>query len=192
MFTLANYNKRFELNVTYFMFYAFLGWLIETIYVSIQNQRFTMRGVLFGPFCPVYGFGAILILASTCVFLQINNPILKILSIFVVGSITTTIIEYTTSLLMETVTGKMLWDYSLEMFNFYGRICLKITLSWGVLSILVALVIHPLLIKIFRSFSSRALHILVNLFLIYVIYDTTASFSGQTNINIMQSFLSIF
>ena len=50
--------------VMYFYIYSVLGWVAETIYCSVGQRSFAERGFLNGPYCPIYGFGAIIILQA--------------------------------------------------------------------------------------------------------------------------------
>ena len=75
----------------YFMIYSFLGWLCECIYCSIPEKKFINRGFLMGPYCPIYGFGALLVLYLLHPFAS------NIIILFLAGVIVTSILEYITS-----------------------------------------------------------------------------------------------
>ena len=120
-----------------FLAYSFLGWTCETIYCSIGQGKFVNRGFLNGPLCPVYGFGAMAVL----VFLrpiQNNIPLL-----FLCGMLVTSIIEYITGYLLEKLFATKWWDYSTYRFNIHGRVCLRNSLMFGVLSVVAARVVDP-------------------------------------------------
>ena len=120
-----------------FLAYSFLGWTCETIYCSIGQGKFVNRGFLNGPLCPVYGFGAMAVL----VFLrpiQNNIPLL-----FLCGMLVTSVIEYITGYLLEKLFATKWWDYSTYRFNIHGRVCLRNSLMFGVLSVVAARVVDP-------------------------------------------------
>ena len=121
----------------FFVIYCFLGWCIETVIVSINKQKFINRGFLKGPFLPLYGFGAIVILLSTIYVKQ------NVFLVYLLGCIGATILEYLTGVMMESLFKMRYWDYSKKRFNVKGHICLKSTLFWGMLSVLLVYVVHP-------------------------------------------------
>lgn len=120
-----------------FLAYSFLGWLCETIYCSCGAKHFVNRGFLAGPLCPVYGFGAMAVL----IFLRPVRD--SIVMTFLCGMIVTSIIEYITAYLLETLFATKWWDYSTYRFNIHGRVCLKNSLMFGALSVVAARYIDP-------------------------------------------------
>ena len=121
----------------YFVLYSFLGWLCETIYCSIGSKKFINRGFLNGPFCPIYGTGALLVID---VFMKYKDDLV---ALFILSMVVTSVVEYITSYLLEKIFNLQLWDYSTYSFNLNGRVCLKNSLMFGVLSIAAVEVIHP-------------------------------------------------
>jgi len=121
-----------------FFFYSAAGWLLESIYCSIGEKRIINRGFLTGPLCPIYGTAALVMT------ILIYNPFKdKPLIIFLLGIILCDIVEYITSLIMEKLFSARWWDYSYEFMNIGGRICLKHTLYWGIISVVFVRVLHP-------------------------------------------------
>ncbi len=95
------------------------------------------RGFLFSPFLPIYAFGAIFLIATLSHYE--NN----ILMLYFSGVIATTLIEYMTAVFLENVFHVKWWDYSKMKFNFQGRVCLKNSLLFGVLAVVVIKGIQP-------------------------------------------------
>ena len=120
-----------------FLIYSFLGWLCETIYCSIGQKKFVNRGFLNGPLCPVYGFGAVAVL----LFLRPARENLMLL--FLCGMILTSVIEYITGFALEKLFAAKWWDYSSYRFNIHGRVCLRNSLMFGVLSVVAARLVDP-------------------------------------------------
>lgn len=89
----------------WFLFYSFVGWMYESILVSCQQHRLVNRGFLNGPLCPIYGTGAIL---GVAILGNVHNPII----IFLISMVGATILEYTTSWVMEQLFHARWWDYS--------------------------------------------------------------------------------
>lgn len=120
-----------------FLIYSFFGWICETLFCSLAARKFINRGFLSGPFCPIYGFGAMMILL---LFSGLRDHILLLFLCSVVG---TSALEYLTSLILEKVFHLSLWDYSQRRWNLHGRICLCNSLLFGIMSLLMIKVIHP-------------------------------------------------
>ena len=91
---------------------------------------------MHGPFLPLYGSGAIMMLVVSMPFRE------NVMLTYVAGCIGATILEYFTGVVMEALFKIRYWDYSTEKFNFQGYICLKSTLAWGGLTILMTFVVH--------------------------------------------------
>lgn len=121
----------------YFIIYSFLGWGMETCYCSIGQRRWVARGFLFGPICPIYGVGALLMIHISAVF-STNALVFVLVSI-----VTLSAWEYAVGWVLEKTTKIKYWDYSNHRFNLHGRITLTNSLAWGILAYLVADVIHP-------------------------------------------------
>lgn len=105
--------------ILYFFIYAFLGWVSECIYCSIGHKKIINRGFLNGPVCPIYGFGALIVIF----FLKRYEN--NVLELFLYGIIVTSILEYITGYLLEMIFNTTWWDYSRKKFNIKGRVCLK-------------------------------------------------------------------
>ncbi|MGN0327491.1 MAG: putative ABC transporter permease [Lachnospira sp.] len=120
----------------FFFIYCFAGWIWESCYVSVRQKRWVNRGFLHGPFLPIYGSGAIVILISTIGVR--NNPFL----VFLFGMISSTILEFVTGCCMEKLFGVRYWDYSKMPLNVKGHICLFASIGWGLFSILLVCFAH--------------------------------------------------
>ena len=120
----------------FFFIYCFLGWIWECCYVSVRKHKWVNRGFLHGPFLPIYGSGAIVILISTIAVKDIV-PL-----VFLLGMVSSTILGFCTGCCMEKLFGVRYWDYSNLPLNFKGHICFFISLAWGAFSILLVCVIH--------------------------------------------------
>lgn len=121
----------------YFALYSIIGWAMETIYCSLLAQKFVHRGFLIGPVCPIYGFGALAVVWVLTPFH--GHPEL----VFLFGMILTSVLEYTASVLLEKLFKKSWWDYSDRRFNVNGRICIRNSAFWGILSVLLIYVLQP-------------------------------------------------
>ena len=107
--------------VAAFIIYSMLGWLVESIYMSI---------------CPIYGFGAVigyLVLRPLS-----SNPFL----LYCAGAIMATVFEYLVGRLMLKIFGEVWWDYTNKPCNFQGLICLESTIAWGFYAIIIITFLH--------------------------------------------------
>lgn len=122
--------------IFYFLF-ALLGWVWESIYCTLQNQKWQNRGFLYGPLCPIYGFGSIFALFA---YDLVNEGVLERLSpieIFIVGFIVSMILEYPTSYILEKLFHARWWDYTDVPLNLNGRTSVPTSIGFGLAAILV-------------------------------------------------------
>ncbi|MBS6043935.1 MAG: putative ABC transporter permease, partial [Clostridium baratii] len=122
----------------YFTIYSFLGWLSETIYCYIIDKKFTYRGFLYGPVCPIYGFGGIIV--TECLRGMKGN----IIEVFFGGMILASILEYITSYVLQKLFNMKWWDYSEHKFNINGRVCLLNSTMFGILAVVIVYVLEHL------------------------------------------------
>ena len=125
--------------IIYFFIYSFLGWIIETIYAFIIHGGFVKRGFLFGPLCPIYGFGAVILLLATKK--MYGKPFRK----FLIATVLFTVFEYLVSLIFEEIFGLRWWDYSNDFLNIQGRVSLMYTIFWGLIGLILLEKLHPLI-----------------------------------------------
>lgn len=130
----------------YFMIYSALGWLIESTYRSILEKRIINSGFLNGPICPIYGFGALILIFC---FSPIKNPAL----LFIAGFTILTLWEYIVGVIMEKLFNTKYWDYSSERININGRVCLKNSIYWGILTVVFIFIIQPITEAIVMQFE---------------------------------------
>lgn len=122
--------------ILFFYIYCVFGWIFESTFVSIKSKRFVNRGFLKGPMIPIYGEGAIMMIIATTPVR--GNIVLE----YMLGLVGATALEYFVGALMEQIFKVKYWDYSKKRFNIKGYICLRSSLFWGVLSVLLAEVMH--------------------------------------------------
>ena len=147
-----------------FVFYSFLGWLMEVTQGYVRHKKFVNRGFLIGPYCPIYGYGAI----SMTLLLKgyANDPIV----LFVMAIVICSILEYTTSFVMEKLFKIRWWDYSNRKFNINGRICLETMIPFGILGCLMIYFVNPFMFAIIDMIPSNLINIIaVILFIIYLV-----------------------
>lgn len=131
------YSYTFRQWLSFFYFYCIFGWCFESAYVSLKQLRPVNRGFLKGPWLPLYGSGAILVLWMTLPFQ--NSPV----EVYVVGLVGATVLEYFTGEAMVRLFKVRYWDYSNQHFQYKGHICLSSSIAWGFLSIAMVYGIQP-------------------------------------------------
>lgn len=162
--------------VAYFLIYCFIGWCYESAYVSIKHKRWVNRGFMRGPFLPLYGSGAIVMLVVTIPFRD------NLLLTFLAGCAGATALEYVTGVCMEALFKIRYWDYSNRRFNFQGHICLAATLAWGAFTILMTRFIHTPIEHFVLGLPQIVVSIVTTLVTGVCIVDFTLSFRTALDI----------
>ena len=160
-----------------FYFYSILGWIIECINCSILQKKIVYdRGFLIGPYCPIYGIGAMYM------YFFLNRYYNEPITLFVMAVVGTSVIEYITSYLMEKIFKARWWDYSNMKFNLEGRICLRNSLLFGVLGLVLIYIINPSFMFILEHIPKIILIIISIILFVTFIIDNILTFSIMTNL----------
>lgn|GEM_PF-92081 len=131
MWTKEIFGTQFLIIMECFIGYSFLGWCVESLYMSFCNRKWTNRGFIFGPFCPIYGFGAVI---GNFLMHPLSD---HLIALYLTSAIGATVFEYLVGILMEHYLHEVWWDYTEKPFNYKGIICLESTLAWGFYGIIV-------------------------------------------------------
>lgn len=121
----------------FFMTYAIGGWIFESSYCSIKSLRLINRGFCHGPWIPIYGTGATLLVLLAWPYREHQ------LIVFLVGVLGGSLLELVTGYVMYHLFHLKWWDYSNNPYNFHGYICLYASIGWGFAALLITNVIHP-------------------------------------------------
>ena len=141
------------------MIYSIIGWVYESTICSIGHRKLINRGFLNGPYCPIYGTGAVLVLL---VLGRIQNPVL----LFFAGAVVTCSLEYLTSWLMEKLFHARWWDYSKRKFNF------------GAFSVVLVLVLHPFVKSLTDRLTDAALNWICAILFVGIVSDLVVTVKG--------------
>lgn len=160
-----------------FTLYSFLGWAAESIYCSIPAGKPINRGFLTGPFCPIYGAGAMLVVGALTSFRE------NVVLLFVAGALLTSVVEYLTGWLLEVLFHTKYWDYSDHRFQLQGRVCLKNSLMFGVMSVAAVTCFQPFLLSLVGRLPDRVLSWLSAGLALYFLTDTTLTVMEITRLN---------
>lgn len=140
----------------YFFLYSGFGWLFESVYCSFAEMTFVNRGFLYGPLCPIYGVGALLMFSVLLpIKRRIRRKTVEVPVMYLSGVVLATVLEYVTSLTLEWLFDARWWDYSMFALNLNGRVCLWVSLLWGFFALLFVYAIQPLFEKIVARLHRR-------------------------------------
>lgn len=123
--------------ILYFIVYSFFGWVIESIFKTILAKKWVNSGFLYGPFCPIYGFGAVIMMLFLNPFKD-NLILLFFISFFILS-----VWEYIAGWLLEKKFNTKYWDYTENFLNINGRVCLLNSIFWGILGVIFTAIVHP-------------------------------------------------
>jgi len=170
--------------IVLFAIYSFMGWIIEAVYRSISQRQFVNPGFIYGPFIPIYGFGAAFIISLEFLIHHWPLPIKLI-----VYGIVLTLTEYFTGFTFEKIFKLKLWDYSDSRFNIHGRVSLLFSLCWTALALIFITFIHPAVLRYVQSLSGSFLRVISIVLLVYGATDFVFSIASITSFRKKISYL---
>ena len=158
-----------EIYFLLFFSYAVIGWIVEVITKLFELKKFINRGFLIGPYCPIYGCGGLLI----TLLLQgyEDRPLLLLFFSLIICSV----LEYSTSFIMEKLFNARWWDYSDTSLNINGRICVDTMAAFGVLGMVMIYAVNPVLFKAFNAIPDNTLTIITIVLAILFVLDIVLS-----------------
>ena len=165
--------SRVQTYILYFFVFAFMGWLMETIYAIFTLGYFVKRGFLYGPLCPIYGYGALMLI------LFLDKYKHKNLHLFIHAAIIFSAFEYIVSFGLDALFSMHWWDYTGEFMNLNGRISIFYSFAWGIIAILFINHVYPFLKKKINWILSKIPYmiqtVVIKLFSSIFVIDTIAS-----------------
>ncbi len=165
----------------FFMLYSIIGWCYEVfLEVVIYKWGFSNRGVLFGPYCPVYGFGALAFIFTVYPIIKNKKPLKKILFVpivFILCMLIATTIELVTSYLCEWILGSWPWQtYSSYKYNFQARIALSPSIRFGLGGAFFLYILQPLFEKFCKKLGGKKVAIISIILAIILLIDMCYTF----------------
>ncbi len=154
----------------FFYVYGFFGWIYESIIVSVKSRKPVNRGFVKGPFLPIYGLGASVILIATKPF--VDYPA----AVFFAGMTAATILEYIAGYILELLFKVRYWDYTGKFGSIKGYICLISVIIWGFFSNLMVYVIHEPVEKLRNAVPNEILYVILAVISVIFIIDTVIAF----------------
>ena len=159
-----------------FFIYSFLGWCLEVACKLVSDHKFVNRGFLIGPYCPIYGHGALIM--TVLLNRYLNDPV----TLFIMIILCCSLLEYFTSYFLEKIFHTRWWDYSGYRFNINGRICLETMVPFGLFGLFIMYVTNPFFLGLINKISTPFLISLTVIFLIVYFIDNIISFKIIKNI----------
>lgn len=165
--------------VVLFIIYSVIGWIVEEIDMLVFEKKIVNRGFLIGPYCPIYGFGSLVII----IFLDkyLNDPIV----LFFMTMISCGVLEYLTSFFMEKLFKTRWWDYSDKKFNINGRICLETLVLFGIGGLAISYIVQPFIMSLVTLIPNNILNIVAIILSIIFILDNIVSFKIIMNFKLV-------
>lgn len=169
-----------------FFIFSVVGWLIEVTLKSIQFKKFTNRGFLIGPYCPIYGLGAFLIVLTNNYLglYDSSNALIFLSSVFICG-----LVEYLVSYFLEKIYHARWWDYSYKPMNLNGRIWIGNLILFGLGGLLIVKIFNPIFLGLFYrlDFSMRKYLVIFISILMLVDYIVSYFVMKLVKVNVEQS-----
>lgn len=160
----------------YFIILAILGWIMEVTLQLVQKHKFSNRGFLIGPYCPIYGCGGVLIT------LALSNLSGHPVALFSTAILICGVLEYLTSYLMEKIFNARWWDYSNNKFNINGRVCLETIIPFGILGLVLIYLINPFVFDSLSKVPTNVLNIIAIIVAILFSLDLITSLTVISNV----------
>lgn len=171
--------------VAAFMLYSVMGWCLESIYMSFCNKKLTNRGFAKGPYCPIYGFGAV---AGYILLSPLKGHYIKL---YLVGAFLATLFEFIVGKGMIRFLGELWWDYNEKPFNYQGIICLESTVAWGFYAIGIIQFVNNGVYRLIDCVSLNMGLWILRIVLMIVIADYIFQLTKVFNLNMKETGVKI-
>jgi len=167
-----------------FLFYSFIGYIVEMTALGIENKKIANRGFLTGPIIPVFGIGVMLLISL------LDNFKDNIFLVFILGVIITGLVENFTGLILEKIFHNKWWDYSHRKDNINGRLCWINLILFGIAAVIIVCYFHPWMINHFNKLSELSViilgWILMALFIMDVAYSVMLAYKLRSKIIVVE------
>ncbi len=172
------------------LIFSFLGWVWESLYVSINEKHFANRGYVTGPVCTIYG------VAFVIAFVLLRPFSDSKAALFIGGVIISTVIEYVTATVMQAVFHTSWWDYTDKRFNYKGKICLSASILWGCLAVIMFTVLLPMADSFIALYPAEkgkiAYMIILGIYIVDFSFSTIAAVDIGKQLNKLEIMIAEF
>ncbi len=173
------YDERYNKKITFtnmvfvFIICAIIGWLIETVFVFLSFGKITNRGMTYGPYCSIYGFGGLILYLF---FHNIKPTKTNIPFTFISTALTMGTFELVSGLLLKHVLGIEMWNYDKEFLPILHYTSVPVMIGWGILATMYVFFVQPILIKIIsfipKNITKRLAIILLTVYILDLSFST--------------------
>lgn len=172
--------RKIEEYFLYFITYSVIGWIYEVFLETvIYRWGFSNRGILWGPYCPVYGIGAVLFILTVNKLIVGKDKInrLKMVPVvFILCMILATAVEFVSTYILEYFTGSWPWQtYADYAINFQARIALSPSVRFGIGGVTILYIIQPIIDKKLTNLKNNTINIIS--FIVILIFTVDIVFS---------------
>lgn len=164
-----------------FFIYSFLGWCLEVGCKLVSEKRFINRGFLIGPYCPIYGWGAILM--TILLKRYFSDPF----TLFIMCILICSLLEYLTSYVLEKLFHTRWWDYNHYRFNINGRICLETMIPFGLFGLFIIYISNPFFFSIISKLPTFLFYTFTIIFVILFLVDSFISYRIMASLKLISS-----
>jgi len=168
-----------------FVFFAFIGWILEVVFRSFQAKAFVNPGFLRGPYLPIYGAGAFILTVCATHLEGSSLPLKGLVYLFV-----TTGLEFITGFIFDGCLHTPLWDYSEQRFKIKNYVCLQFSIYWLVLAFAFEYLVLPMYLSFFTLLNPFAVDIFTIVVSVVMFADWTVRFTGILGANKKRRLLS--
>jgi len=156
-----------------FVVFSFAGWIMEVVYAGYKTHEFVNRGFLYGPFCPIYGTGIVLIVIAIEWLQQIlpNEGEINLVAMYFIIVFLTTLLEFITGFVLEKIFHTKWWDYSNQKLSIKGYVSVGFSLIWGFGGLFMIKYVVPFVTTFIGGVATTNTRPLVSGLMVYFLID---------------------
>ena len=160
-----------------FVLCSFIGWILSTSAAAVREKKFVDVGFLYGPYCPAYGFGAVLFVLFLS---ELHN---SLFFLFLGGVVLSFLVSLLTGFVLERIFHRKWWDYSRKRFQFGGYVNMPYTVVWGLLAVVFISFLNPFLERLISLIPMNVGNILLIVLFSIIGIDLVGSVTGVLAVN---------
>ncbi len=167
--------------IVLFVLGSFAGWLWETFFAIARTKHWSRRGFLFGPLCPIYGSGVVLIIGVEQLFEKLFTRHMLWWGVFLVAFFGSMVLEYVTSYVLEKSFNAVWWDYHNVPLNIQGRTCVPAALAFGAVGTVIIMWVEPWWESVAAVIPSMVMLVASYLFVAVIAADFSMTIAALTD-----------
>lgn len=160
-----------------FMICAVLGWFLEIGYVYLVTGRIVSRGVSYGPYCSIYGFGSLILYF---LFRNVKHTTKNIPYVFITSALFMGTFELLSGTLLNLL-GMEMWNYDGQFLEIFNYTTVPIVIGWGILGTFYVFFIRDFLLFIINLIPEKIAQKIAIIILCMYLFDNALSFMNIYN-----------